>query len=397
MSLKRNLKCMYYCIGVCVCLYWGIGLSWTKKDSLNRTDHTSQHTVQEQPKHQQTGLNDKTSGLVGLKQSEVSTKNVKPFHEEAKQITNHFKHKSNGYSLPPTLLNGTDMLPKIMAFFTMNASDHRDRYINLHQFVYSLNPSVCSNTSVFLILVIHSATGNAMKRELIRKTYGSVAKYKGRTLAHVFMLGTTNDDRVQNSIINESKLYGDIVQGNFPDIYTSLPRKHIMSMDWYLRHCNSSYILKLDDDVFINPYRVVDFLTGGHLDQRTMYCTIITGCKPSRHSTNKCYISYKEYPFDIYPSYCLGYAYITTPGVWHLMHEVSKNSKSLHVDDVFVSTALAIKAGVQKVDFGKIIFDWRYHTEDLNEETLQKKAIVFDKKNKYGNLPFTYWGLIKED
>ncbi|XP_046334742.2 UDP-GalNAc:beta-1,3-N-acetylgalactosaminyltransferase 1-like [Haliotis rufescens] len=397
MRLKRNLKWMCYCLGVCVCLYWGIGLSRTKDDSLTPTDHTAQHTVLEQPKHQQTGLNNKPSGLVGLKQSEVPTKNVKPFHEEAKQINEHDKHMSRGYSLPPALLNGTDMNPKIMAFLTMNASDHRDRYINLHQFMYSLNTSVCSNTNVFLMLVIHSATGNARKRERIRKTYGSVAKYKGRKLAHVFMLGTSNNDRVQNSIINESKLYGDIVQGNFPDIYTSLPRKHIMSMDWYLRHCNSSYILKLDDDVFINPYRVVDFLTGGHLDQRTMYCTKITGRGPVRGSKYKSYVSYEEYPFDIYPSFCLGYAYITTPGVWHLMHEVSKNSKSLRMDDVFVSTALAMKAGVQKVDFGKIIFDCRFHMKDLNKETLQKKAIVMDRAYVCGHQPFTYWDLIKED
>ncbi|XP_046571970.1 UDP-GalNAc:beta-1,3-N-acetylgalactosaminyltransferase 1-like [Haliotis rubra] len=395
-KLKRVLISLC-CFGICGCVYFGLRLTRTK-DFLTKRDHTDQFIVKEQAYYRQADLNNTTAKRVGVKVSEVSVKTANPFNGEAKQPTERIKHRPvSSYSLPPTLFNGTDMNPKIMAFFTKNASDPRDPYINLHQFVYSLNPSVCANTSVFLMMVIHSAPGNAKKRDLIRKTYGSLAKYRGRTLAHVFIMGRTTDDKLQNTIINESKLYGDIVQGNLPDSYSNLPQKHIMSMDWYIHHCNSSYILKLDDDVFINPYRVIDFLAGGDLTQRTMFCTKISGKGPVRSSKYKSYISYQEYPFDIYPSFCLGYAYITTPECWYSMHEVSKNSKALRMDDVFVSTALAMKAGVRKEDFGKIVFDCWYHMSHLNIETLRKKAIVIDRANRCGSRPFHYWDHIKED
>ncbi|XP_067666137.1 beta-1,3-galactosyltransferase 5-like [Haliotis asinina] len=396
LKLKRVLLSLC-CFGICGCLYFGLRLSRTP-DFLRKRDNTGQITVKGQPYLRQAGLNNTMAKRVSAKRSEVSIKTDDLFDGKAKQTTERIRRRpKSSYSLPPTLFNGTDMNPKIMAFFTKNASDSRDRYINLHQFVYTLNPSVCVNTSVFLMKVIHSAPGNAKKRDLIRNTYGSVTKYRERTLTHVFILGRTTDERLQKTIIDESKFYGDIVQGNIPDSYSHLPQKHIMSMDWYLHHCNSSYILKLDDDVFINPYRVIDFLAGDDLKQRTMFCTTITGKGPVRSPKYKSYISYEEYPFDIYPSFCLGYAYITTRECWYSMYEVSKNSKALRMDDVFVSTALAMKAGVRKEDFGKIVFDCWYDMDHLNKETLRKSAIVIDRANRCGSQPFHYWNLIKED
>lgn len=85
----------------------------------------------------------------------------------------------------------------------------------------------------------------------------------------------------------EFNLYGDIVQENFTDSYRNLTYKCIEAMKWISTYCNrTEYILKADDDVFVNIYAVKEYLTQIDLVEdkptRTIMCYFFHQVKVSR-------------------------------------------------------------------------------------------------------------------
>jgi hypothetical protein len=63
-------------------------------------------------------------------------------------------------------------------------------------------------------------------------------------------------------IQDENRKYGDIIQGDFIDLYENLTFKSLMSWRWIKYNCmKAQYFLKLDNDVFMNTRVVLDYIT----------------------------------------------------------------------------------------------------------------------------------------
>ncbi|XP_071086849.1 beta-1,3-galactosyltransferase 1-like [Haliotis cracherodii] len=297
---------------------------------------------------------------------------------------------------PPTLVRGKDLSPVISEFFELKSNETKDHFVNLHRFQFSLNSNACRSGSTFLVIIIHSAPGNTKKRNLIRETFGSIGCYRDRHKTVVFMLAAVKQQRERDALRYESQMYGDIVQGNFPDSYKNLVRKHIMAMHWFKYNCNAKHILKLDDDTFVNPYRIIDHILSTKPEGLTIGCKLLRGQRPSRNKTSKWHTPESEYPFSVLPPFCLGFAYLTTPESWAAMYKVSKTNRLMSMDDVYVSVVLAMKAGVQKTDFSDILVQCpRNKTFDYKE--LNRKAIVIDRTAHCGPIPFRHWKQIQYD
>jgi hypothetical protein len=74
------------------------------------------------------------------------------------------------------------------------------------------------------------------------------------------MLAAVNPN-TQKLIELENSKFGDILQGNFIDAYRNLTYKHTMVFKWFLESCASAeYLLKTDDDVFINTPFLIHYL-----------------------------------------------------------------------------------------------------------------------------------------
>ena len=69
--------------------------------------------------------------------------------------------------------------------------------------------------------------------------------------------GATSDKKLQQSIADENKKYGDIIQGDFVDSYHNLSYKAIMGNLWAAEFCEQAeFVVKTDDDMFIDLYEV---------------------------------------------------------------------------------------------------------------------------------------------
>lgn len=155
---------------------------------------------------------------------------------------------------------------------------------------------------------VMSAPGSMMTRNAIRKTWGPLIK-------PIFMIGLSNET-VLESIRLEAKVYNDIIVENFVDCYANLTLKTAFAMKNFLRYFeNSTYFLKMDDDVFLNVKQLNNFLA-------TFSRSQLAGryYKESwvlREKNGKYYVPSFLYSEDHYPDYLPGACYVI-PGEFTL-------------------------------------------------------------------------------
>ena len=161
----------------------------------------------------------------------------------------------------------------------INPYSPRDHIVNPHNFSYILNPgySVCdnSNSSVYILVYVHSGPSNYQRRVVIRETWSTRTLFPDLRL--VFMIGKTLDKNLMKAIEYENEIYQDIVQEDFIDAYKNLTYKGVMALKWISIYCpKTKYVLKVDDDIVVNTFTLINHLK--FLDKHN----------PNKHSTILC-------------------------------------------------------------------------------------------------------------
>jgi hypothetical protein len=128
--------------------------------------------------------------------------------------------------------------------------------------IYHLeNKKFCSEERFLtLIVMILSSTNNFKRRNVVRETWGNSRYYLNYgTVKVLFVLGLTKDSSVQEQIEAEFNRSKDILQGSFIDSYKNLSYKSVLGFKWLTERCrNAKFVLKTDDDVVINMFRIFD-------------------------------------------------------------------------------------------------------------------------------------------
>uniref|UniRef100_A0A8D9ELI0 Hexosyltransferase n=1 Tax=Cacopsylla melanoneura TaxID=428564 RepID=A0A8D9ELI0_9HEMI len=217
--------------------------------------------------------------------------------------------------------------------------------INITNFEFLINPP-CSESPY--IVVVHSAPGNYDKRHLIRSTWGSrVPLY--------FFFGETATN--QTLLDTESAEYHDVVQGSFIDSYRNLTYKDMLVFKWVIYNCpRVRYVLKIDDDVFVNVARFSEFLTDALSPYGTRHLLM---CYVWRHiavdrsnNMSKFYVSVEEYPYEEYPPYCSGPTVLYSPDVlFKLYQSLQQDGNYFWIEDVFVTGIMVSKLNLKHAEF----------------------------------------------
>lgn len=105
----------------------------------------------------------------------------------------------------------------------------------------------------------------------------------------VFLIGQTENNETQDQIFEESRIHNDLIQESFLDTYNNLTLKTIMMLKWINTNCAAGkgefnlkiiimfyviqlnfflcitvkFIMKCDDDTFVNVPNLIHFLLGG--------------------------------------------------------------------------------------------------------------------------------------
>lgn len=120
-----------------------------------------------------------------------------------------------------------------------------------------------------LLVLVISAVKNHERRDAIRETWASVA---ARSREHVKVMFVLSRDKYLNS---EKLIYDDMLEVDVPDEYRLLSQKLLESFDRVVRDNSFEYLLKCDDDSFVDLARVVGELK--HAPANRFYWGYFTG------------------------------------------------------------------------------------------------------------------------
>lgn len=227
---------------------------------------------------------------------------------------------------------------------------------NPHLFRYILNPErACvthDGTPVRLLVYVHAAPANLKKRQSIRQTWGDQDLLRRHNATLVFIMGSVSDQHLMALVGMESERYGDIVQEDFVDSYRNLTYKAIAGLKWAASFCSrATYILKTDDDILVNWYRLLDYVHkvvepqyGG---QGLILCNQWLRMKIIREKKSKWYIPEEDFPGEYFPPYCSGSAFLLSGDMAQAMYEASLETPFFWVDDYYITGALIKRLGVQ--------------------------------------------------
>ncbi|KAK6990452.1 beta-1 3-galactosyltransferase 1 [Biomphalaria glabrata] len=244
------------------------------------------------------------------------------------------------------------VLQSIVSRYQSKMNQRKRKLVNENNFQYIHNvPNACVGRKVKLIVGVPSRTDSFEARQAVRETWGQYALVPANNAVVLFFLGVQPDRAGQEHIDAEALKFGDIVQEDFEDTYRNLSLKSIAIMNWVSMYCpDSLFVLKADDDMYINVPRLVARL------QKQMAlgpCFLIgalhSNTSPFRDSKNKWYVTKAEYPEKYFPNYLSGTAYaMTTSAAMRLFIE-SFYVKLLFLEDVYLTGLVADQASVPRV------------------------------------------------
>lgn len=220
----------------------------------------------------------------------------------------------------------------------------RQRLLDLNDFRYVIDSNACDTQCTPII--VHSYIGHFEYRRAIRLSYPqTVLDQLG--FRYVFMTGMSDSAEVQIRLRRESFRHGDIVQGNFWEAYRNLTYKHVMGLTWFADRCRrSEHMVKMDDDIAVNVFRLKDVVDGHH---DLAGCVIRT--KPIRDQRNKWYISKKEFDGDKYPAFLSGWLYVASVrSVRRLLRAIRQSENYFWIDDLYVTGMLAQRSQIHFTD-----------------------------------------------
>ncbi|XP_040270886.1 beta-1,3-galactosyltransferase 2-like [Bufo bufo] len=227
-----------------------------------------------------------------------------------------------------------------------SATNHLRVYPYPHPYRFLINqPRKCLTRNPFLLLLVIGESQDVKARDTIRMTWGNVSNYRDVDVMMLFLVGISPvmTGAIQRLLEEESTIYEDIVQQDFLDTYQNLTLKTLMGMEWVTDFCpNASYVMKVDNDVFLNVNYLVHQLLHPDLSPRTNYVTgyILCHTGPVRDKESQWYISEEVYPGDTYPPYPLGAAYVFSGDMAQKIYKVAQEIRVFGIEDAFIGICL---------------------------------------------------------
>lgn len=255
------------------------------------------------------------------------------------------------------------------------------------------NPQACGGPGAppFLLVLVCTAPENRNQRDAIRATWGGLHRARGLRVQTLFVLGEPQRwhpaGDPHGELARESAAQGDIVQAAFQDAYRNLTLKTLVGLNWASTHCpKARYILKTDDDVYVNVPELVSELVRrggpwqpqergteprgeagavgetrkGHAPGHKAVPLLYLGrvhwrVRPSRAPGSRHLVSEEQWPpaWGPFPPYASGTGYVLSASAVQLILKVAGRAPALPLEDVFVGVS-ARRGGLTPTHCGKL-------------------------------------------
>ncbi|XP_023241869.1 beta-1,3-galactosyltransferase 1-like [Centruroides sculpturatus] len=256
--------------------------------------------------------------------------------------------------IPYTTLNiTTETEPAKELATEMVEKQLSESHIHPHPYKFILNnDNLCSNDSFTLLILVCSSVKNYEQRKTIRETWGSLATNtfnKNEDFRMAFLIGAAEND-TSSKLLEESKRHNDIIQEDFIDSYNNLTLKSVMLLKWVKNYCpNVRYILKTDDDMYINVQNLIASLKRLGTRSRILFGVLFRKAKPDRNPNSKWYVPKAQFSGTVFPDYLSGTAYAMTRDSVDPLFNSSLETSFMVMEDVYITGLCAQSAGVKRL------------------------------------------------
>lgn len=210
-------------------------------------------------------------------------------------------------------------------------------------------PEKCPNfgKEMDLVIIIMSAPTHLEARMAIRQTWGHFGQRSDISI--LFMLGATMDSKVETILRKEQKTYNDVIRGKFLDSYSNLTLKTISTLEWVDNYCSKvKFLLKTDDDMFINVPRLQAFTIKHARDKNVIFGRLAKKWKPIRNKKSKYFVSQAQFKHAVFPDFTTGPAYLLSSDIVRKLYDAALDQTYLKLEDVFVTGIVADKLGIKR-------------------------------------------------
>ncbi|CAG5120130.1 unnamed protein product [Candidula unifasciata] len=226
---------------------------------------------------------------------------------------------------------------------------------------YSKNDVLPSCSQPFILFLITSSPQHGDRRMSIRRTWcnsiNATASVK-QPWTCIFLVGISKSAEMLAQILKEKELYGDILLGSYVDSYVNLTLKVVHGLDWSATHCPSSYVVKTDDDCFVNVRLLYEFLLRYNVKTSALYAGSViqdnAKLKVIRGRDKKWAVGFQEYPEEYYPPYASGFGYIMSADVVKLLASESRFIVPFPNEDAYVGVLIS-RLGISPVSSSRFV------------------------------------------
>ena len=207
--------------------------------------------------------------------------------------------------------------------------------------VAPLEPS-CHSGVLLLAMIVTRVTAFE-RRQAIRLSWGNPRNKvnqellldSGHTWQTVFLVGRSSIHIENIAIELEHRKYRDILRGSNheeEDTYENLPKKILSGMAWLSKNCVPKYLLKSDDDVFVNIFQLLPWIST--LSPAVVYAGKGHWTMPViRDPKHRNFVSRQDHPDDVYKPYCAGGAYILAGNILKNVTAASPKVRPIRNED----------------------------------------------------------------
>jgi len=217
------------------------------------------------------------------------------------------------------------------------------------------------STNIQLIVLVCSTAKHRDRRNLIRQSFGDCRnlQYMHKSTCHlIFSLGQMHDEKMDENVIREAQEHNDIIICDLQESYVNITAKIICTYKWLSTvSANFDFMIKLDDDIYINVPGIVHYLSSLNSKKRFYGGVTYQGKVPRSGRHN---VPMRIFSRDYFPLYCKGANYVLSSDLLPALVNQMHTTPAFPVEDAY--TGVLMEAlGVPAISIRSFLhLDWMH-------------------------------------